>query len=97
MEKKEIDTMKRLLEQDDAPAWTDDVFERAELREGDEVTRPASGTLTRRGRPKLENPKRQVTLRLDPEVLNYFRSTGRGWQSRINSVLKKAVGKQTAR
>jgi uncharacterized protein (DUF4415 family) len=33
-----------------------------------------------------------VNIRLDPEVLAYFRATGRGWQSRINEALRKAVG-----
>jgi uncharacterized protein (DUF4415 family) len=92
MEENERDIMRRLLEEDDAPAWSDDVFKRAELRKNDAVIRPASGTLTRRGRPKLENPKQQVTLRLDSEVVKHFRATGRGWQTRINEVLKRAVG-----
>ncbi len=34
--------------------------------------------------------KKQVTLRLDPEVLDKFRATGRGWQARMNDVLKAA-------
>jgi uncharacterized protein (DUF4415 family) len=76
---------------DDAPEWSNDVFDRAELREGDRVLRPAQGTLTRRGRPKSENPKRQVTLRLDSDVLQGFRETGPGWQGRINEVLRKAI------
>lgn len=44
------------------------------------------------GRPPLANPKQQVTLRLDPDVLEKFRATGRGWQSRINAELRKALG-----
>src|SRR5271170_4027150 len=36
----------------------------------------------RRGRPPLEAPKRLVSLRLDPDVVESFRATGRGWQSR---------------
>jgi len=80
------------VDPDDAPAWSDDVFERAELRRGDKVVRAAAGTLTKRGRPKLENPKRQVTLRLDGEVLDRFRASGAGWQVRINEALRKAVG-----
>lgn len=85
------DTMRRLLEEDDAPPWSDEVFARAELRDGDKVLRPATGTLTKRGRPKLDHPKQQVTLRLDGVVLEHFRAGGPGWQSRINDVLKKAV------
>lgn len=92
MSESEQDIMRKLLEEDDAPAWCDDIFQRAEIRSGETVVRPASGTLAKRGRPKLERPKRQVTLRLDQEVVDYFRATGRGWQGRINAVLKKAVG-----
>jgi uncharacterized protein (DUF4415 family) len=44
-----------------------------------------------RGRPKSKNPKRPVSLRLDPDVLAHFRRSGRGWQSRINTVLRKAA------
>jgi uncharacterized protein (DUF4415 family) len=44
-----------------------------------------------RGRPKSQNPKRPVSLRLDPDVLAHFRRSGRGWQSRINAVLRKAA------
>ena len=32
--------------------------------------------------------KRQVTLRIDADVLDWFKSGGRGWQTRINAVLK---------
>jgi len=43
-----------------------------------------------RGRPKLETPKKLVSLRLDQDVIEKFRATGKGWQSRINDVLKRA-------
>jgi uncharacterized protein (DUF4415 family) len=33
--------------------------------------------------------KQQITLRLDPDVLTFFRKHGRGYQSTINSVLRK--------
>ncbi|WP_430700830.1 BrnA antitoxin family protein [Phenylobacterium glaciei] len=76
---------------DDAPELTDEFFERAALMEGDRVLRPAQGTLTKRGRPKLENPKRQITLRLDSDLIDRLRESGPGWQSRINEILRKAV------
>ena len=41
-----------------------------------------------RGRPKLEAPKQQISIRLDPDVIAKFRATGPGWQARINEVLK---------
>jgi uncharacterized protein (DUF4415 family) len=34
--------------------------------------------------------KQQITLRLDHDVVERFRSTGRGWQGRINDALKRA-------
>lgn len=77
---------------DDLPEWTEDQFARAQFSIGGKVIRPAQGTLTKPGRPVSENPKRQVTLRLDPDVLDSFRATGKGWQSRINAELRKALG-----
>ena len=44
----------------------------------------------RRGRPKVERPKISTTLRLDADVLEKFKATGPGWQTRINEVLKAA-------
>ena len=45
-----------------------------------------------RGRPPLESPKKQVTLRIDADVLERLRASGKGWQGRVNEVLKKTVG-----
>ena len=36
-------------------------------------------------------PKKQITLRLDPDVLTFFRRQGKGYQSTINAVLRKYV------
>lgn len=44
-----------------------------------------------RGRPKLDEPKRSTTLRLDQDVIDYFKSGGPGWQTRINDALRKAA------
>jgi uncharacterized protein (DUF4415 family) len=45
-----------------------------------------------RGRPSLEHPKKQITLRLDEDVIAKFRASGKGWQGRINEALRKASG-----
>ncbi|KQR78287.1 BrnA antitoxin family protein [Rhizobium sp. Leaf341] len=45
-----------------------------------------------RGRPAVANPKRPVSLRLSPEVIEAYKATGKGWQSRIEDVLRKAAG-----
>jgi len=40
------------------------------------------------GRPRVDNPKVYTGIRLDAEVVNAFRATGAGWQTRINNALK---------
>ena len=80
------------IDPDDALEWTEDHFRYAQLSIGGKVVREAVGTWTRPGRPVSDNPKRQVTLRLDPDVVEKFRATGKGWQSRINAELRKALG-----
>lgn len=79
---------------DDAPEWTDDHFRFARLSVGGKIVREAVGTFSHPGpgRPVSENPKKQVTLRLDPDVIEKFRATGKGWQSRINAELRKVLG-----
>ena len=47
--------------------------------------------MVRRGRPLGSGTKAQVTLRLDVEVLEKFRASGDGWQTRINEALKSWV------
>lgn len=65
----------------------------ANLRPFNEVLPELVESIKRsRGRPPMENPKKQVTLRLDAEVVEKLRASGKGWQSRVNEVLKKAVG-----
>ena len=44
-----------------------------------------------RGRPRSGTTKVSTTLRLDPDVLAYFRSGGDGWQTRINEALRAAM------
>ena len=52
---------------------------------------------TLRGRPRSENPKQLVSVRYSQEVLAYFRSTGEGWQSRMDGVLREYVTRQSRR
>jgi len=39
-------------------------------------------------------PKEQITLRIDPDVLKFFRKSGRGYQSTMNAVLRKYMEAQ---
>lgn len=50
-----------------------------------------------RGRPPSANKKQLVSIRYSPEVLDYFKSTGEGWQSRMDGVLKQYVSKKVRR
>lgn len=43
--------------------------------------------------PQLAPVKKQVTLRIDQDVLAKFKDTGAGWQGRINAALRKAITK----
>jgi uncharacterized protein (DUF4415 family) len=46
--------------------------------------------VVRRGRGPQKAPTKQIiSIRLDVDVLEKFRATGKGWQSRINDVLTK--------
>jgi uncharacterized protein (DUF4415 family) len=68
---------------DDAPELLDDFFRQGELRHGDR--------LIRRGRPPISGkPKTAITLRLDEDVVQAYRETGEGWQTRINADLRRA-------
>ena len=44
---------------------------------------------------KRAEPKAQVTIRVDREVLDWFRSQGKGYQSRMNAVLRAYKEAQT--
>ena len=48
-----------------------------------------------RGRPKSENKKLLVSVRYSPEVVAYFKSTGEGWQSRMDGVLRQYVSRHS--
>lgn len=84
MDQKEIAIEEKWIDPDDAPELTDAWFAQAEVRRG--------GIVVRRGRPRLDNPKKQIALRIDPEVIDRFKADGAGWQSRMNEVLRRAVG-----
>jgi uncharacterized protein (DUF4415 family) len=78
---------KKWIDPDDAPELTRAFFQSADVYQGEK--------LLRRGRPPDgERPKEAVKLRISPDVLDYFRSGGPGWQTRINATLERAVSRQ---
>ena len=68
---------------EEIPEITDEEFARAAVhRNGVPV----------RGRPILgDRPKKQITLRLDQDIIESFRARGAGWQGMINAALRKAL------
>ena len=57
------------------PELTEDMLARATLRKG--------------GRPKSENPSQMISLRLLPNVIERWKATGPGWQTRMAERLAK--------
>jgi uncharacterized protein (DUF4415 family) len=54
-------------------------------------------TERRRGRPKSAVHKVPVKVRLDPHVVEFFRGSGPGWQTRMNAALSAYVARQQRR
>jgi len=91
----EAEAARRAAFEGEVPEMGPDFFDRAQIRVGGRVVRPADGTLTRRGRPPAgSRAKVQQSLRLSPEVIEHFRAGGAGWQRRIDEVLAAYVRRQ---
>lgn len=76
------------VDEDDAPELDDAFFASADLYDGKK--------LVRKGRPKSSTQKIALTVRYSPDVIEYFRSTGEGWQTRMNEVLMNYVNTHRA-
>lgn len=87
------DQIQRMIASDpDAPEATEDQL--AQAKPFTEAF-PALAEAMRRnvgGRPKADNPKVAVSLRLDQDVVAQFKAGGPGWQTRMNSALRDAAG-----
>jgi len=68
-------------EYEDLPEWTEEMFAEADFYHGEK--------LIRRGRPRSLAPKEAINIRLSADVLERFRATGQGWQTRIDTALKQ--------
>jgi uncharacterized protein (DUF4415 family) len=78
-----------------SPELTDE--ELASLRPGSDALPPKLfAALTAARKPGQRGPqksptKKMITLRVDPEVLEGYRASGEGWQSRMNEVLRAGL------
>lgn len=75
----------------DNPELTDE--ELARLRTAQEVLPPAlfAGLVNRGGRPRAAIRKVPVTLRVDPAILDAYKATGDGWQTRMHAALVRGL------
>jgi uncharacterized protein (DUF4415 family) len=79
----------------DNPEWTAKMI--AEARPAKEVlpkifgARTAGAMLKPRGRPKSNDSKVAISLRLSPDTLARWKATGPGWQTRMANVLRESV------
>lgn len=67
-------------EYEEIPELTDEWFAQADLYEG--------GKLVRRGHSVGSGPKVSTTVCFDADVIDSFRATGKGWQTRMNDALR---------
>jgi uncharacterized protein (DUF4415 family) len=84
---------KSWIDPDDAPELTDDFFEQGEWKiDAQPVSAQEGATALHkalsRGRPKAESTKLALTIRYDAEVVEAFKATGKGWQTRMNAALR---------
>jgi uncharacterized protein (DUF4415 family) len=77
------------------PNWTLNTFKKSRpAREvlpqilGDQISEEL---LKPRGRPRLETPKERINIRLSYEVIQHFKSSGAGWQTRIDAALREFI------
>ncbi len=79
------------LVDDDNPLWTPKDFKNA--RPGREVFAELGmvAPVPKRGRPKMAHPKVQITVRLDEDILAAFKREGKGWNTRLNQVLRTTL------
>lgn len=80
-------------EYEDIPELTDEWFETAApMIDGQPVSRETwRAAANRRGRPKARHRKVLLSVRYSPEVVEYFRATGEGWQARMDEALKEWI------
>lgn len=70
---------------DENPEWTDEMLKQSVRFSG----LPDSLQAKLRGRPKAAVTKERITIRLSQEVVEQFRASGDGWQTRMDSALKE--------
>ena len=76
---------------DENPEWT--ARETAEARPFGEVFPDQFASWKKRGRPPVEAPKVHIGFRLAADVVESIRATGRGYNARVEKVLREAIAR----
>ncbi len=85
----EAEIQKMIAADPDAPEATDDQI--AQARPFAEAFPELMESIRRgRGRPPVDSPRQQISIRLDADVIAKFKATGKGWQARMNEALRQA-------
>ena len=80
---------------DEMPELTDEQIK--EMRPASELFAELGIPMPRPvGRPRAPEVKRSVTIRMDQDVIDYFKAGGPGWQTRMNEVLAREARKKSA-
>lgn len=89
MTKNEAEIQKMIAADPDNPELTDEQIAKGG-KPFSEAFPAFAEKMKKAGRPKMENPKQAVSIRLDVDVIAKFKATGRGWQTRMNAALRRA-------
>jgi len=90
-DEEEAEIQKMIASDVDAPEATDEQI--AQAKTFAEVFPDLLTSIKRsRGRPPVDSPKQMVSIRLSPDVLARLKEQGRGWQSKVDDILRQAVG-----
>ena len=79
----------------DNPAWKSEDFAKArparEVLPGIFSKGRTDALLKPRGRPKADVTKVRVGIRLSPDVIDHFKASGDGWQTRVDAALRQFI------
>ncbi len=82
------------VDPDDAPELDEEFFATAKRMVGGEEVDQATfegAKAKRMGRPPVAVKRPNMTMRIDPDVLDALKASGKGWQTRVNAILRREV------
>lgn len=81
------------VDPDEIPELTDGFFENATRHiAGKEVSKEQFQAFQKTmGRPRVAVKRPTLNMRIDPDVLEALKASGRGWQTRVNAILRHEV------